>query len=607
MNMRVAVGAIWLAGLFAGLALATWRRSGDAIVDFPRQAYTAWRLAEGDLLYRDVSCVYGPWPHMVETIGFQIFGPGLDVIFALNLAVAALCTGLYFACLSAGSDRVAALAGTSAFLVISVFSQAGPLSHFTNYNFVTPYCSQVTWGFLGLLLIIWGLPHLSPKRLGVAGAGFALALLNKPEFVLAGAACWIVAIAVWLAGRPWSQGWAAAKDGLTLMSATAAGFGAIMGLTFGWFALRGGWLHGWEAISAVPVSVLAPEGRFPAGDTFFNTRLLGTKFFAINAALSLLAGGVLFLAGWFMFWAGNGLLLCKRARWAMGLIVFSTGALMAGSSALGKALVLPVFVLAACSVWKCLRQGVQRSTTSVAVALLATAGAFMLVRQILNVKILHYGFFITPLALGALFLWGYRLGGAARVAALAALMGLSAGAMWQTGHSWIARTLPLGTGRDRFFAIPNLNTSQYLRFGLEAVGGLKRKPRSLLGLPESAAFNYHTRIPSTIKAQEFNPDHLLFQGETKLLLELSADPPEAVILHNRDFSEYGVRHFGYDRGSGLEILRWVLRKYRPAASLAWDPARPADGGVVLLVLPQLLSGPDSEPQSQTTPTAPGAP
>src|SRR5690349_1109147 len=73
-----------LAGFFIA---ASWRRSGDPLVDFGNGLYAAWRIAGGAVLYRDVSVDYGPLSQYATGVLFYLFGPGTVVVVIANLVV----------------------------------------------------------------------------------------------------------------------------------------------------------------------------------------------------------------------------------------------------------------------------------------------------------------------------------------------------------------------------------------------------------------------------------------------------------------------------------------------------------------------------------------
>ena len=69
------------------MAAWTWRTWPDVLIDFGREAYVAWRLAEGDVLHRDVVYVSGPLSPYWNALWFRVFGASLDTLFVANAIV----------------------------------------------------------------------------------------------------------------------------------------------------------------------------------------------------------------------------------------------------------------------------------------------------------------------------------------------------------------------------------------------------------------------------------------------------------------------------------------------------------------------------------------
>lgn len=67
------------------LAIVSWQKWQDLIVDFGQQVYVPWQLAEGQILYRDIFYIYGPLSSYVHALLFKIFGPGILVLAWFNM------------------------------------------------------------------------------------------------------------------------------------------------------------------------------------------------------------------------------------------------------------------------------------------------------------------------------------------------------------------------------------------------------------------------------------------------------------------------------------------------------------------------------------------
>jgi hypothetical protein len=60
------------------------------------------------------------------------------------------------------------------------------------------------------------------------------------------------------------------------------------------------------------------------------------------------------------------------------------------------------------------------------------------------------------------------------------------------------------------------------------------------------------------------PGWLDQEGERKLVAGLQSNPPDTVVVFNRDISEFGIRPFGV--GWDRLLAAWIQREYRSVAS-----------------------------------------
>lgn len=186
------IGAV----LVAMLAL-TWRTWPDPLIDTGRELYTAWRLTEGDALYRDVAYFNGPLSPYVNAFTMLVLGPSLDAIMLVNgLILVAIVVALY-RLLRLLSDRLTATAATVVFVVGFATLR---LLGIGNYTFVTPYAHELTHGTLLLLAMLLGLTRylLSGSRAALVAASICagLACLTKPEVAAAALAGLLIPLAL---------------------------------------------------------------------------------------------------------------------------------------------------------------------------------------------------------------------------------------------------------------------------------------------------------------------------------------------------------------------------------------------------------------------------
>lgn len=97
----------WLLIFATGALMAywTWGAWPDVVIDFGRELYVAWRLTEGDVLYRDLAYFNGPLSPYINMIWFRLFGVGLRTLVLCNLFLLACFVVLLYQMLNDISDR----------------------------------------------------------------------------------------------------------------------------------------------------------------------------------------------------------------------------------------------------------------------------------------------------------------------------------------------------------------------------------------------------------------------------------------------------------------------------------------------------------------------
>ena len=98
------LGPVIVAATGAAMIAWTWRAWPDPVVDFGRELYVPWRLAEGDVLFRDIAWFNGPLSPYWNALWFRVFGAGLMTLACVNLALLALTTAVLSAT-CAGTSR----------------------------------------------------------------------------------------------------------------------------------------------------------------------------------------------------------------------------------------------------------------------------------------------------------------------------------------------------------------------------------------------------------------------------------------------------------------------------------------------------------------------
>lgn len=584
-------GIATLAGSAVLFVTISWRKWPDPLIDFGEQLYSAWRLSEGAVLYRDVELLYGPFSEYFNAVIFRIFGPGLIVLAIVNLLVfAGISSSIYILFRRTWGILAAWL---STLIFISVFG----LSQFVdagNYNYAGPYSHETIHGVLVCLLLCFALVRWVENAKGrtgfLAGSLFGLTIILKPEFIVAAALATSIAIAVvWRCeGAPRTvalTGWA---TGVVLPTALfSCYFAQFMPWTQAFSASSRAWLN------ALDTSLTTDP---------LQTRLLGFDRPWVNlidhaTATSLAALVILAIA--FMVWLANR----EQKRWRF---LIAAGAMMLGLAWLacrvinwieiGRCFFGLALIYATVSVFFFFsgsreQQDVGKFLARILIAVVAIA---LMARMMLNGRIYHYGYYQAALAgvlvpavmVAELPSWLRANAAGYAFAAVATLVLILPGVVnlaHRSERGWALKTQAVGDGRDRFYCFPRQMDS----IG-EVVGAVtqalreKGENKSLTVLPEGEFINYLARLPNPLPHAFFYAGAISNGREAQLVNELEGKPPYWIVIISRDLFGYGIERYGEKTGSGQEILHWVGQNYKQVASIGGDPLDYRERGAIIL-------------------------
>jgi hypothetical protein len=152
-----------------GLALATlggmvawsWGRLVEIQIDFGREFYLSWQLAEGKRFYPDLVYYYGPLSPYFNALVFALFGVSLRTLTVANLIVASLITVVLYVLLRGLAGAFAATIACLAFVLVFACASYAPPNSF---NYVCPYSHTATHALLiGLVnLLLAGRVNRAP-------------------------------------------------------------------------------------------------------------------------------------------------------------------------------------------------------------------------------------------------------------------------------------------------------------------------------------------------------------------------------------------------------------------------------------------------------------
>lgn len=602
-----AAGWFAITGVAAAMLWWSWGTWPNLQVDFGRELYVPWRLAAGEVLYRDIPWFDGPLSAYWNAAVFGAFGVGLRSLVAVNLALVAGLVLLLHALLARTNGRAAATTACLLFVSVFAFSRIDAIG---NDNYLTPYSHGVTHG---LLLSLLGLQLFAVRARGrllaAGGSGLALGLvaLTKAEvFLAAGLALglgWALDAALLYRARTTEV---ATEEGLRTRLAPLGAFacGAALPPLVG-FALLA---------SAIPPA-LAASGTLGTWSSLAGSSVASQHFYRETFGSLALSQNVLSLVLWSLGWAtvfgvptalavflgrdaGRGrraepheerstgglgaTLLAAGATFAAFLATLSLGDLVHASwpDALRPLplVTLALAALAAARIARGVEPPAERNRSVTWLALLVFGG-LLLAKIALRVRLDQYGFALAmPATLCAaaavvarLPEWVRSRGGNERImraAALGVVASFAVSFAPIVAARFAERTEPVGRGADVFLTEPS---NAPVRDALAAIDALP-PDATLAVLPEGVMLNYLTRRVNPTGVVNFMPPELIVFGEDRIIARFESSPPDFIALTHKDTQEYGVDFFG--RGYGRALHAWVVRNYHEIGLFGDPPLEP---------------------------------
>lgn len=547
------LGPVVTLALGVALLAWTWGKWADVLIDFGGELYVAWRLREGDVLYRDLAYFTGPLSPYLNSLWFRCFGTSVMTLVIANLALLALTTTLLYRLSVALANRFAATVACALFLALCALAAHQGAG---NYNFVCPYSHEMTHATLLSLAALTALRRWLARASFVSASVLGLCagcvFLTKVEFTLA--LC--VALVAGLLSAPVALAVrmrALASVCATALIPIAIAFALLAAAMPARDALRGvlgAWVYvADERVGGFPLYRVA-MGLFPLEHHLTRVALWSVATLAIVAAAARVALRAHTLASLAL---------------AVGVLA-STIAAAIWADAFDAFYPLTLYALAITLVHLREHRSDPQAPLKLAFAVFAL---LLLVRIAFNVRVQFYGFALAApaLVLVALALCAWiperirRAQGDPRVFQAFACTLL---ALVIAGH-WIAmqrgfemRTGAVGTGSDALVADPR---GPFLERAREQIEKHSSPDDTLLVLPEGAMLNYLARRRAPSRYFNFMPPEMAMFGEGAVLASLAAAPPDLVVLVHRDTLEYGLPYFGRDYAR--ELLAWIKREYQP--------------------------------------------
>ncbi len=567
-----ALGTLLLVLLF--MLAWTWGTWPDVLIDFGRELYVAWRLAEGNALYKDVAYFNGPLSPYFNSLIFRILGTSILSLVIVNTLLLVLALVVIYNLMRIMSNSGTAFLSTLLFVLLFSSIQ---LTGVGNYNFLAPYSHEMTHGFLLAMGSLYAYAHFqeeqSTRWVFVIGVLVGLTFLTKPELF----AAQVIAISLGLILEY--------REREIIHPSTEAGVAVLVSAFAGGALLP---IGSAILLLAMELSIVdALRGATSAIRHVFNPNVWGQGFYRDSMGMTDPRGNIFSSVKIFALWSvlmgtlvaiavlvrrtNLNSLLCATAVFVVVLL----GLLLAPgarSTLLDFGAMLTIFSVSTFGAlmyagisprYRLLRDSHWR------LAIVFAAFALcMLSKMVLNPRIFHYGF---VLALPATLLVSlvaldwlpravrhlkldirvYRGGVLATLVALV-VVHLSVASSWI-----VAKQNLVSDGRDAFLAD---DRGRVVAAALSELEGRLADEDTLAVLPLGATINYLLRHANSTPFVTLLPLEYSLFGETAITAAYRSSPPKYILVLAVDTSAMGQGTFG--EGYGADVWSLIQTHYR---------------------------------------------
>lgn len=588
---------------FVALTSWSWRKWADPFVDFGRELYVPWQLANDKVLYRDIAHLFGPFSQYLNALWFRLFGVSLTTLIVSNLAILAVTvTGIHYL-FAASCGPSAATAASMVVLLLFGFSQYVGTG---NYNFVCPYSHEATHSIalaVGVMICLYrGVRDGRVRWFALAGVLFGFVLLTKAEtslaMAVAAAAGLGCAHALDRQGARIAGAGASAFVGCALAPALGflTYFSRHMPLSEAVRGLAGAWTTILMGAAARNVFYLQGMGLDdPLGNGMRMLKMF-LGFVLLVAALAAVD------TAWPQRFRSSRNTSVARRIVKLAILIVSLGAILMVSivaipwTQFPRA--LPLISLSAVVVFAAMfiarRNDRAAAVAFVPLVMWSTFSFVLLGKMMLNARIYHYGFYLAmpaTLVLAVVLVWLvprwlHNGGGRGAIFRTVATLLLAAGIAVYFGISqrfYRMKTLEIGSSGDAIFAFDPA-TDWRGKALIDALRALEATPRdaTVAVFPEGVMINYLSRRENPTPYISLMVPEVLTFGESVIERTFEMAPPDYILLVHKDTTEYGVPYFGSDPRNGQAIMDWIGRRYTTVEVIGRTPLREGGYGIAIL-------------------------
>ena len=584
---------ITLAIMFLIMIVWSWRKWPDILVDFGRELYIPWQINSGQILYKDLAHLFGPFSSYFNAFLFNIFGTSYYVLIVSNIVVLSVFLATLYILLDKISSRWAAFMSCAVIISVFAFSQYVFIG---NYNFISPYSHEATHGIVLSLLMIYQLYIFVTKRakycLVLAGLILGFIFLTKAEiFLSAFATAFFFFVLLYRNEKAFFH-----------IVKEIGVFSAVAFVPFIGFLIYFG--------TAMPVhdaakAILSPYCLILNSNVTnnpFYMRCMGVDDIKGNLlrmifqalAVIITISAVIFLSRYYVKYKNK---IVVRYLCIVGLAVGISMAFFVNPYNVRSIPIISViaFLILLIHYLRLSTKDREQSSHLVPLLLWSVFSILVLGKIILSSKLFHYGFCLTlpsVVLLITMLIWfipewmdkkgsgGYVF----RNTMIIIIIVIVGHSIMLSNKCYKVKSYSIGSGSDRIVTFPPnvdsriYNTAQAIEWLRLNVG----QNETFIVLPEGVMLNYLTKRINPTRYTNFMMPEILAFGEDTITRDFTEHPSDYIVLVHKNTSEYGVGYFGSDPKYGRKIMSWINQNYTNVLLLGKEPLVGNQFGIKIL-------------------------
>lgn len=592
--MSDAASMIILFGTGIYMACISWQRWADITIDYGVELYIPWQLTKGKVLCLDIWQLYGPFSQYLNSFVFRVFGTGVMNLALFNMILIVVLGYVLYRIFLELSDKITAAVVVAFFLSVFAFSQYVGCA---NYNYVCPYSHELTHGvilsFIALLLFMRYIRTGSRALLFTIGLLIGAVLLTKME-VFAAIFPSIVLGLIFFALID--------KTGVKDCVKTAALFLAALLLPLISFLIYfSRHMSLSSAFSAIMMQYNLLSDNSMTSQKFIMW-VTGLDRPAYNFMMLLSAAGryvyiflLIILSAVLTSGLKNKSIKITVKTLILAVVVILIPSMVRKTPWMELGRPLPVimllfgayyFIRIALSI-----RDRQKALSILPFFVLSLFSFAMLLKIILNSRLYHYGFVLAmPASLLFVMFFTYQMPGYLgkffgnklfiRSLNLILILAVISGHVAISRRHYALKTFRFSDGIDTMMTWDPRITPQGPcgRHALAAMGKIMKSGETFVVFPEGVMYNYLSRHDNPTPYYDFKPVATDVWNK-EYYDALRKNPPDYVVLTDRDTSDIGGRYFGRDYA--LDLYAWVTANYKNVYQVG-SPLTGAGYGVSIL-------------------------